>query len=520
MATYLLGIDAGTTGCKTSIFDLEGKLYGSDYREYPCYYPNPGWVEQIPEDMTQALFESVRAALRDAGVPASDVKSMAISTQGSVFGALDESDGLIRPFIGWQDTRGVGYVEKIRNGEYIDPDRYYQISGYPVATVPCMTKYMWYKDNEPENWGKTVKISHHQDFFLKEFGAEDWYVNDTATASRTGIFDVEKGEWSDEIIDAIGLTGAQLPRIVKAGTVVGRITRDVSLQTGLAEDTLLTVGAMDQNCSTLGGGLLHEGTAVSVIGTYGAVYVASEESVRDPNGTLIVKNNSGPENYTVEAASIASASAYRWFRDTLGPLEVAMAREFGNVGNPYHLINKQIEAVEPGANGLTFLPYMQGAGSGPRADPYARGSFLGMTLATTKPEIARAVMEGITLEMRDNLESIRRLGIQVDRIRAAGGATKSRVWSQMQADVYQVPVAVLEVSETGCLGAALYAGIGLGAYKDLDEAVERAVRIKEVFEPNPEHFEAYDKAYGRFVAGYEALSKGGFFRYLHEQNNA
>lgn len=516
MATYLLGIDAGTTGCKTSVFDTEGRMIGSDYREYPCYYPNPGWVEQIPEDMTQALYESCRAAIRDAGVEPEDVKAMAMSTQGSVFGGLDKDEALIRPFIGWQDTRGVDYVERIRGGEFIDPDRLYEISGYPAATVPCLTKYMWLKDNEPENWAKIVKISHHQDFFLKEFGAEDWFVNDTATASRTGIFDVEAGDWSQEIIDAIGLTGVSLPRIVKAGTVVGTINRDISLLTGLAEGTLICVGAMDQNCSTLGGGLVHDGTAVSVIGTYGAVYVATEDSVRDPNGTLIVKNNSGPENYTVEAASIASASSYRWFRDTLGSLEVAMAKELGTDGNPYRLLNKQIESVAPGANGLTFLPYLQGAGSGPRADSFARGAFLGLNLGTTKAEMARAVMEGITLEMRDNLESIRSMGVEVQEIRAAGGATQSDVWNQMQADMYQVPVAALEVSETGCLGAALYAGVGLGVYKDLDDAVSRAVRVKGVFQPNPENREAYDKAYGRFVKGYEALSGGGYFRYIHE----
>lgn len=516
MTTYLLGIDAGTTGCKTTIFDLDGNAIGTDYREYPCYYPNPGWVEQVPEDLTHALYDSCRAALRDADVDPAEVKAMALSTQGSVFGGLDDKDDLIRPFIGWQDTRGVSYVERIRDGEFIDPDRYYEISGYPIATVPCVTKYMWFKDNEPENWAKTQKISHHQDYFLKEFGADDWFVNDTATASRTGIFDVENSSWSAEILDAVGLSGVELPRIVQAGTVVGKINRDVALLTGLAEGTLLCVGAMDQNCSTLGAGLLDEGTAVSVIGTYGAVYVAADESVRDPNGTLIVKNNSGPENYTVEAASIASASSYRWFRDTLGPLEVAMAKEFGTVGNAYHLINKQIDSVAPGANGLTFLPYMQGAGSGPRSDPYARGCFLGLTLGTTKPEIARAVMEGVTLEMRDNLESIRKLGIKLDNIRAAGGATKSVVWSQMQADIYQAPVAVLEVSETGCLGAALYAGVGLGVYADLHEAVNRAVRIKETFQPNVETKAAYDKAYGRFVAGYEALAGGGFFRHIHD----
>jgi xylulokinase len=519
MATYLMGIDAGTTGCKTCIFDLDGNMIGTDYREYPCYYPKPGWVEQIPEDMTPSLFESVRAAIRDAGVPAEDIKALAISTQGSVFGALDADDKLIRPFMGWQDARGVGYMERILNGEFIDPARYYEISGYPIATVPCITKYMWFKDNESDNFAKTARISHHQDFFLKEFGAEDWFVNDTATASRTGIFDIDKGEWSAEIVDAIGLDIDKLPRIVKAGEVVGRIPHDVAIQTDLAEGTLLCVGAMDQNCSTMGGGLVEEGAAIAVIGTYGAMYVVSEESRRDPNRTLIFKNNSGPENFTVEAASIASASCYRWFRDTICPLEVAMAKEFGALGNAYHLINRQIESVPAGSNGLLFLPYLQGASSGPRADPYARGGFLGITLGTTKAEMARAVMEGITLEMRDNVESIRKMGIPVEGIRVVGGATNSSTWNQMQADMYKVPVSVLEVSETGCLGAALYAGIGLGAYSSLNEAVDRAVRIKAVFEPNPDNYAAYDEAYERFVSGYESLAGGGFFRLLDRQQN-
>ena len=273
---------------------------------------------------------------------------------------------------------------------------------------------------------------------------------------------------------------------------------------------MLCVGAMDQNCSTMGGGLVRDGSAVSVIGTYGAVYVASEKSVRDPERILIVKNNSGPENYTIEAASIASASCYRWFRDTLGPLEVAMAKEFGELGNAYHLLNRQIDSVAPGANGITFLPYLQGA------DPYARGCFLGLSLGTTKAEMARAVMEGITLEMRDNFEAIRKMGIVVNEIRAVGGATNSAVWSQMQADMYKVPVSVLEVPETGCLGAALYAGVGLGVYKDLDEAVKRAVRVKARYEPNPDNFDCYDKAYVRFVCGYESLAQGGFFRHIND----
>lgn len=510
MGKYLLGIDAGTTGCKTCVFDLEGKVIGSDYREYPCYYPQPGWVEQKPEDMTPSLFDSCKAAIIDSEVNAEEIIAMAISTQGSVFGPLDADNELLRPFIGWQDARGVDYVERIRNGEFIAPERYYEIAGYPIATVPCLTKYMWFKDNEPELFAKTAKISHHQDFFLKEFGADNYFVNDTATASRTGAFDIDKMDWSDEILSAVGLDKALFPKIVAAGEVVGEINHDISLLTGLAQGTKICVGAMDQNCSTLGGGLVAEGTAISVIGTYGAVYAVVDESMRDPNKTLIFKNNSGPENYTFEAASVASASGYRWFRDTFCRLECIISEETNM--DCYDLINEGINKVAPGANGITFIPYLQGAGSGPRNDPFARGCFLGLTLGTSKDEIARAVMEGITLEMRDNIESLRKIGIDLKELRLVGGATKSKMWNQMQADMYKMPVAVLEAGETGCLGAALYAGVGAGVYENFQDATKRTVRIKEVIQPNPDNYAAYDKAYERFVAGYEALNAADYFR--------
>lgn len=510
MKQYLVGIDAGTTGCKTCVFDLEGNVIGADYREYPCYYPQPGWVEQKAEDMTPSLFDSCKAAIVDSKVEPENIIAMAISTQGSVFGPLGEGNELLRPFIGWQDARGVSYVDNFRNGNYMDPDEYYRISGYPIATVPCLTKYLWFKDNEPDIFGKTKRISHHQDFFLKEFGADEYFVNDTATASRTGAFDIDKKDWSDEILDAIGFDKSMFPKIVEAGKAVGKISHDISLQTGLAEGTIICVGAMDQNCSTLGGGLVEEGCAISVIGTYGAVYVAIDESMRDPNKTLIFKNNSGPGNYTFEAASVASASSYRWYRDTLCKFESIISDELRI--DTYDLIDDGVKNAPVGANNLVFLPYLQGAGSGPRNDPFAKGCLLGLTLGTTKNEIARAIMEGITLEMRDNMESLKKMGIKISELRIVGGATKSRMWNQMQADMYKIPVSVLAASETGCLGAALYAGLGAGVYKDFKEATKRAVRIKEVFEPNPDNYAAYDKSYDRFVNGYEALNDANYFR--------
>lgn len=263
-------------------------------------------------------------------------------------------------------------------------------------------------------------------------GADDWFVNDLASACRTGVFDVDKKEWSTEIFDALDLDKNKFPTIVKAGAVVGKISHYIAMQTNLSVGTLICVGAMDQNFSYYGGGLVNKGTVIGVIGTDGAIYIAVDESIRDPNKTLIFTNNSDHDNYTFEAASITSASSYKWYRDTFATLEKAYSNESGE--DPYDLINLEIDTVPPGSKGLIFL----------------------------------------------------------------------------------LPVSILEATETGCLGDALYAGIGAGVYKDYKETVDRAVRIKEVYEPNPEKFESYDAAYKRFVVGYKSLNKGGFFRLLNK----
>jgi len=506
MGKYLLGIDEGTTGCRACIFDFKGNLIASDYREYPCYYPKSGWVEQTDEDITPALYASVKAAINKGDIDAEEIEALGISSQGGVTGLVDEDGNLLRPFVGWQDLRGTPYVDKIL--EKISPEEYYQITGYPLGAIFNITKWLWLRDNEPEIWEKTAKLSNHQDFFVRAFGGEGWW-DDISTTSRTGLFDVDNHEWSEELMDLLDLDPDLMPKVAKGGQPVGKVTKQVAEATGLAEGTLVCIAAHDQNCSTFGGGLVKGGTAVLVLGTWGSCYVGVDEPIRDPNGVLIVKGNVGPRNWTIEGAASAAASSYRWFRDTFGALEVAAADLFGE--DPYDMLNRQIEKVPPGANGLTFMPYLQGASAGPRANPDARGALVGVTLGTTKADIARAVMEGITLEMRDIIEAQRRAGVKTKAIRLTGGGTKSRLWNQMQADMYKTPVKVLQTSETGALGAALYAGIGAGVYDSYEEAVETAVRIGDEYEPNPDNYDAYDEAYERFVKIYNALEAGSVY---------
>lgn len=508
MSRYLLGIDEGTTGCRACIFDFDGNLVSSDYREYPCYYPRPGWVEQIPQDITPALYASVKAAIANGNVDPKEIEALGISTQADVVGPLDKNGKLLRPFISWQDLRGADYIEKLTH-EAISADEYYRLSGAPMNAIFGVTKLVWFRDNEPELYEKTALLSDHQEYFLREFGVDSGYCTDLSSASRTGMLDVDNHRWADRLFEALDLDVAKFPTVVLDTPVVGTVPRAVAEATGLAEGTKIVVAAHDQNCSTFGCGLVDAGTGALVLGTWGSLYVGIAEPVRDPNGVLIVKGNVGPRNWTIEGAASAAASSYRWFRDTFGGVELAAGRHLGR--DPYDLINDQVATVPPGANGLTFLPFLAGASAGPRANPFARGVLSGLSLGSTRGDIARAVMEGITLEMRDILEAQRRAGVKIDSIHLTGGGTRSRMWNQMQADMYKEPVRVLQTSETGALGAAMYAGVGAGVYAGYREAAEAAVHIKETYEPNPSTFATYDDAYERFVRVYSALHEGQVF---------
>lgn len=506
MGKYLVGIDEGTTGCKTCVFDIEGKLIGSDYREYPCYYPKPGWVEQRAEDITPALFDSCKAAIANSKIDPKEIIALGLSSQGSVTGPADKNGKLLRSFIGWQDLRGHEFKQEVESK--ISGEEFYNITGDPYSGVNfSINKILWIRKNQPEIYEKTAMWTTHQDYFLREFGAEGYWT-DLSSSSRTALMDVDRHVWSKKIMDLFGFDMNQHPKLAEGGQVVGKVPKQVSEKTGLPVGTPICAGAHDQNCSTFGCGAVQDGSCAMVLGTFGSCFVVSDKPVRDPNAALVVKGNVGPKNWTIEAFANAAASSFRWYRDTFCELEKAAGRVLGV--DPYILIDQEIEKAPPGAHGITFLSYLQGAG-GPRANGKAKGTFVGMTLGTTEADMARAVMEGICYEMRDIIEAQKRAGTKIKVIRLTGGGSKSPLWVQMQADIYQYPIQVLQTHETGCLGAAMYAGVGAGLYKSYQEAVDVAVHVSREFTPNTGVRGPYDEAYDRFVNTYKALAAGGVF---------
>lgn len=502
MSRYFMGIDVGTTGGRACIFDDSGNMVGQSYQEYLCHYPNPTWVEQYVGEMLPILYGVSKDAIASSGVKAEQIESVAFSMQGPVTCLLDENYELLTPLIGWQDLRGLPYfgeaIQKLEN-----PLEYYQVTGGPLAPSNPIAKMVWLKNEMPDVWAKAKYISGGMEYFCKKFGSDE-FVTDTTVAARTMLLDIDRKCFSEEMMNRLEIDITKYPKVVTSGTVVGTIKGDIVELTGLTEGTKLVMGAHDQNASTLGMGMIFPGQAGFTLGTAGLVTTITEESKRDEKALFIASPNASVGNYTIEGISFASASAYKWYRDIFCNAEVEAGRNL--LLDPYDIINQQARKSKPGANGVTFLNFLQGA-AGVLNDYNARAMFSGMTFSTTKGDITRAVMEGIVYEARSMTEAMADMGISVDEIRLSGGGSKSRTWCQMQADIFGVPIVLLQCSELSALGAAMLAGVGTGAFTDIKDAVEKCVHIKKKYVPNTETKEAYDKAYEKYKGCFEAMQK-------------
>ncbi len=506
MGKYLIGLDEGTTGCKACVFDLQGNLIGSYYQEYPCIFPGkPGYIEQSDADITPALYATVRAAIVKAAIDPEEIIALGLSSQGAVVGMVDKDGRAIHNFISWQDTRGTEVMDECF--AMMSREDYYAIGGLDLALpLHPITKHVWLQKNLPEVYDKADRFVTNQEFFLKQFGADGWY-SDSSSICREGLADVDRHDYSEKIFDAFNMDLSKRGERAYHGAPVGEITPALAELTGLPVGCVVCVGAMDQDCSPFGCGSIRDGDTSIVMGTFGACFICSDKPVRDPNPSMLpVKSHTcfenGPDTFTIEGSSASSASAYRWFRDHFGGLEVASQAQTGM--DAYDLIAMQVARSTPGANGVTFLPFLQGRMGG-QTNFAARASLSGMRMSSTRADVARAVMEGICYEINEILSAEAASGVKIGEIRLTGGVTKAPMWVQMLSDVIQRPVSTLSVTENGCLGAAMFAGIGAGVYKDAYEAVDIAVKDGVTYEPDTSLRGAYEEAYARFETYYSAL---------------
>lgn len=507
MAEYLAGVDVGTTGARCMIFDLYGNPVAGHYCDYGAAYPRPGWVEQDPNLLIARTMEACRSAVDRSGIDPRRIASIGFSAQRSVACPVQADGTPVRPMFSWQDARTAEQVQELRR--IISDEEYYAQSGLPLGTTWIITKLLWMRRHEPERLAHTARFVQNQDLVLRAFGADDFYT-DLCCAVFYGVWDIRRADWNRPLMDQLGLGPEMFGRPTPPGTQVGTISPAVAEKTGFAAGTPLCLGAGDQNCSVLGMGAVEPGLATVTLGTAGLAILATGRPLAGFGGMMIT-HHVAPGMWEVEGLSNAAAASLRWFRDVVGTRE----KEIESAGglDAYQQLDALAATAPCGSRGLLYLPYLATAAT-PRWNPDARASFVGLSFAHGRAEMTRAVMEGVVLEIRDMFEQWTRAGLDVRSLRIGGGATRSALWNQIQADVYGRPVETLRVSESTGLGAALLGGLGAGLFSSLEEGVRAMVHVADRIEPDPKRHQCYEDLYRAYVQACEGLANSGVFAAL------
>jgi xylulokinase len=459
--TVLVGLDVGTTGAKAIAISPEGELLATAEEDYSLSTPRPGWAEQDPEDWWRA---SQSALARLGHEPA------AIGLSGQMHGlvALDGADRVLRPAILWNDQRTAQECAEIE--ERIGLERLIQLTGNRALTGFTAPKLLWVRRYEPEVYARIEHVLLPKDYVRLRLTGER--ATDAADASGTLLFEVPKRRWSEEVLEALEIPSAWLPEAYESPDVPG------------------APGAGDQAAAALGVGVDRPGPLSIVLGTSGVVFAALPGFAADEQARAHAFCHAVPGGWHAMGVMLSAAGSLRWLRDLMG--------------GTYDELTAEAERWPPGAEGLTFLPYLQGERT-PHADPNARGAFVGLTLRHDRGAHVRAVLEGVAYGLRDSLELLRGLGVEAHVGRASGGGARSDLWLRIVASVLDVPLERPVVEEGSAFGAALLAGVSAGGFADVHEAVEACVRTRGQIEPDPSWREAYEAGYARFRALYPAL---------------
>ena len=503
MAAYLMAIDIGTTGANAMLFDTDGNALGGGYREYPSVYPAEHQVEQDAELLVESAFEVCRQTLRQAKIAPGDVLALSMSSQRATFGLLDSEDRIIGGrFYGWQDNRALSVLPEIE--AKISAAELYQITGMPLTPTFSLEKLVWIKKHQPERYAQTSKVVFPADYVLHHFGTGSLQTEVTC-ACCSGMIDVHTLDWSDRVLEALDLDRAKFTSLVRPGTVVGKISRTAAQKSGLTERTLLVCGTGDQQSAAIGAGVIDHGRASLTLGTAGLLVVGTRQLELAKSPGLMAVSSGRIGLYELEGIQLGAASCYRWIRDTFFHSDVSGAQVAPTEKNLYGRMEQLLHTSRPGANGIVFLPFLSGAGY-PHWDPIASGMFAGMRFSHAPADMMRAVIEGVVLESFDMYQHMKGAGVVISSLAVTGGAMESPVWRQTIADVFGMEIRPLQVPNATLVGAAIFAGIGAGVFRDVSEGVAKTVRFAEPVQPIPENSDVYEKRYETYKHLYSATA--------------
>ena len=493
---YYIGVDIGTSGTKTVLFDQEGTALATHTVEYPLYQPQNGYAEQEPTDWANASIEGIRAVV--AGVDAGEVRGVGLSGQMHGLVMLDRAGQVLRRSIIWCDQRTAAECEEITTS--VGSERLIQITANPALTGFTASKILWVRRHEPDVYDRCAHILLPKDYVRYILTGE--FATEVSDASGMQLLDVPHRRWSDELLEKLSIDRSMLGRVYESPEVTGVISKEAAARTGLREGTPVVGGAGDNAAAAVGTGVVRAGRAFTTIGTSGVVFAHTDAPSIDPAGRVHTFCCAVPGAWHVMGVTQGAGLSLKWFRDQFCGGEMETAAQMGV--DPYVLMDKEAATVPIGANRLLYLPYLMGERT-PHLDPDARGVFFGLSAIHQRKDLLRAVMEGVSYSLRDCLEVFGEMGIAPESMLACGGGGKSPLWRQMLADLYHCPVAVAQSQEGPALGAAILAMVGAGEYASVPQACDAVIRIGDPQPPIPEHSAAYAPYYQLYRALYPAL---------------
>jgi xylulokinase len=483
--SVLLGLDLGTGGARAVAVDEPGSVVAEASSEYPLHSPRPGWTEQDPEDWWEGAKEALGRVAAEVGEAGDEVVGLGLTGQmhGSVF--LDASGAVIRPALLWNDQRTFRQCEKIT--EAVGEERLIELAGNPALTGFQAPKVLWLRDEEPENYSRLARVLLPKDYVRLRLTGE--HATDASDAAGTLFLDVRQRDWSEEILEALEIPRGWMPKVYEGPENTGGLQRNVAEELGLPPGVPVAAGGGDNAAAAVGVGVVEAGLLSCSVGTSGVLFAPSEGFTPDPSGRIHAFCHAVPEGYHLMGVTLSAGGSLQWWRD---------ATDAG-----YGELVDAASEIEPGAEGLVFLPYLSGERT-PHLDPRARGAFFGLTARHGVGHMTRAVMEGVVFSLRDSFEIMRGLEAPVEQVRATGGGARSSLWRQLQADVYAIPVHRTTTDEGPAHGAALLAGVAAGVYHDIGDASATVRLREEVTEPDPERTKVYEEHYEVYRSLYPA----------------
>lgn len=492
----LVGVDVGTTGVKVIVSDRAGRVLAQASQEYPTHFPQPGWAEQEPEAWWKSARHVLGEVLAAPGVDAQSIAAIGVSCQAPSLVAVDAQGVPVHPALIWMDRRSEPQCAALR--ATVDEALITRINGGRIDPYFLAPKLLWLRETRPAAYARCHTVLQANGYLVHKLTGV--FSMDSSHGPLTLLFDTERQAWSPTLLDALQLDAAKLPPVAPCAEIVGTVTPAAAAATGLPAGTPVIAGMTDGTAAAVEVGLVRPGQAAEMTGQSTVLLVCSDTPYRGRD--LFPLGHAVPGLHLVVGAMVATGGALRWFRDHLGESEIAAAQQRGV--DPFEILSQKAAQSPPGANRLIFLPYMYGERS-PIWDSAARGVFFGLSLATTKGDLVRAIMEGAAYGLRHNVETAAADGFPLATLACVGGGARSALWNQIKADVLQRPVSLPGAASGAAMGDAIVAAVGVGLYASIAEAVAAMVKPGSSYAPRAELATLYNGGYHVYRQLYPAL---------------